>query len=291
LPLFFTAGAGYLLGKTTSIEPRSLSRIVFYIFSPCLIFILLTTNELESEEIIKIMAFAITVTISIGLLSLVVSRIFKIERKLTIAIILTSMFTNAGNFGLSLISFAFGQQALAHASLYFVTSASLIYTLGVVIASMGNTSLGTAVKGLFKIPTMYGLVAGFLFNKLDISLPLYIDRSVTLLSNAAIPCMLVLLGLQLERSKWTKLSRPLILANAIRLIISPLVAFGFSGLFGLSGATRQAGILEASMPSAVMTTVLATEYDIEPSFVTMIVTTTTLLSPLSLTPLLFLLGG
>jgi predicted permease len=45
------------------------------------------------------------------------------------------------------------------------------------------------------------------------------------------------------------------------------------------------------MPTAVMTTVIATEFDIHPSFVTTVVTATTLLSPLTLTPLLAILGG
>jgi predicted permease len=45
------------------------------------------------------------------------------------------------------------------------------------------------------------------------------------------------------------------------------------------------------MPSAVICIVLATEYDVEPTFVTSVVFLTTLLSPLSLTPLLAYLGA
>jgi hypothetical protein len=40
-----------------------------------------------------------------------------------------------------------------------------------------------------------------------------------------------------------------------------------------------------------LTTVLATEYDIEPAFITTAVFTSTLLSPLTLTPILALLGA
>ncbi len=45
------------------------------------------------------------------------------------------------------------------------------------------------------------------------------------------------------------------------------------------------------MPSAVVNIVIATEYDVEPEFVTGAVLVTTLLSPLSLTPLLAALGA
>jgi predicted permease len=53
----------------------------------------------------------------------------------------------------------------------------------------------------------------------------------------------------------------------------------------------QAGVTEASMPTAVMTTILATEFDASPALVSGIVTATTVLSPLTLTPLLAYLGG
>jgi predicted permease len=45
------------------------------------------------------------------------------------------------------------------------------------------------------------------------------------------------------------------------------------------------------MPVAVLTTVLALEFEVEPSFVTAAVLITTLLSPLTLTPLLAILGA
>ena len=60
-------------------------------------------------------------------------------------------------------------------------------------------------------------------------------------------------------------------------------------LLGLEGTARQAGILQASMPSAVLCIILATEYDLEPELVTSVVFFTTLLSPLTLTPLLLYL--
>jgi predicted permease len=53
----------------------------------------------------------------------------------------------------------------------------------------------------------------------------------------------------------------------------------------------QAGILESGMRSAVLTTIIAMEYDAEPNFVTSAVLATTVLSPLTVTPLIAFLGG
>jgi predicted permease len=75
------------------------------------------------------------------------------------------------------------------------------------------------------------------------------------------------------------------------LLLSPLIALLFVSALGLDGAARQAGVLQTAMPSAIITIVLATEYDVEPTFVTSAVFVTTLLTPLTVTPLLAYLGA
>ena len=62
-----------------------------------------------------------------------------------------------------------------------------------------------------------------------------------------------------------------------------------TGMRLLGGMAYNAGVLESSMPTAVLSTILSTEYEAEPAFVTTVVFTTTLLSPLTLTPLLSIL--
>jgi predicted permease len=61
-------------------------------------------------------------------------------------------------------------------------------------------------------------------------------------------------------------------------------------LFGFEHVARQGSVLEAAMPAAVATTVVATEYKLEPSLVTAIVFLGTVLSPLTLTPLIVYLA-
>ena len=81
------------------------------------------------------------------------------------------------------------------------------------------------------------------------------------------------------------------LSNFLRLVVSPLLALGLASLFRLEGAAYQAGVIESGVQTAVLTTVLATEYDLDFAFLTTIVGTSTLLSPLTLTPLLAFLGA
>jgi malate permease and related proteins len=72
-------------------------------------------------------------------------------------------------------------------------------------------------------------------------------------------------------------------AVALSLVITPAAAFVIASALGLTGAAFQAAMVQASMPAAVVTTILALEYEIAPSFVTSVVLASTVLSPFTLT--------
>ncbi len=289
LPILLAAAAGYPLGKWLKVNPRSLSQVTFYIFSPCLVFRLLTTTKLSYGDILLMVGLAVVVAVIVGSLAWGAGRLLKLEHSMLMAVIVTSMFMNAGNFGLPVNLFAFGEQAVTYASVYFITSSILNNTVGVVIASMGKSTLLHSFLGLFKLPTVYSLILALLLNGFGWSVPAPLNRTISILADAAIPSMLVMMGLQLQNMQWKGQGIPLTITGIMRLGVAPLLAMGFTLLFGLKGPARQAGILESAMPTAVLNTVLATEYDLEPSYVTSAVFISTLLSPFVLTPLLLYL--
>jgi predicted permease len=98
--------------------------------------------------------------------------------------------------------------------------------------------------------------------------------------------MILILGMQLKRAVVPNRPRVVGAAVALSLIISPIIGFGLTLLLGFSGAARAAAITLASMPAAVVTTVLALEFDLDSSFVTSTVFVSTLLSPLTLVPII-----
>ncbi|NUM47859.1 MAG: AEC family transporter [Anaerolineales bacterium] len=291
LPVFLAAGAGFVLGKVMKLEPQALARVAFYIFSPCLVFDLLTSNALDNGEILRMAGYAFVQMTLVTLLAGAVGWLLRFERRLLVAVMLAAMMPNAGNYGLSVNLFAFGEAGLAYASLYFITSAIMANTVGVYLASLGRSGYREALLGLFKIPTIYAVILALVFIWLGWSLPTPLARPVEIFSNAAIPTMLILLGLQLGHAEWNGKIMGLVTAGGLKLIISPLIGLGLSAWFGMTGPMRQAGVLEAAMPTAVMATVLATEFEIEPAFITATVFLSTLLSPLTLTPLLAFLGS
>jgi malate permease and related proteins len=113
----------------------------FTFFSPILVFNLLTSNSLPFGRIAIMMGYTVAGTLNIAGLAFLIGRVFRLNRGTLIIVVLTSMCMNTGNFGLPLVSFAFGQEALAYGSIYYVTNTMLLYTLGVIISSVGNLVL------------------------------------------------------------------------------------------------------------------------------------------------------
>lgn len=279
-----------MLGKLLEIDPRSLGRIAFYIFSPILIFDLLLKNQLKFGEAAMLVAYAVCFILTTGVLTLLAGMYLKLERPALVSVLITTMFANTGNYGLPLVSFAFGEQALPYAGIYFVTMTLLFYTLGVFLASLGHMNFKEALLGLLKIPTVYAVLFAILINMWQIQLPVPVMRAVQLAADGTIPLLLILLGVQLTQVQFSGHPRAMQLSVLFKLVLAPLVALLFAALFGLQGFSRQASVTEASMPTMVSTTVLATEYNLDFKLVTAVVFISTLLSPLTLTPLLVFLG-
>jgi predicted permease len=255
-----------------------------------LIFDLMLKNRLDLKDAAITIAFAVSIILTMGILTYIIGRLLKFERTALTAIVITTMFANTGNYGLPLVTFAFGEKALPFAGIYFVVTTVLFYSLGVLIASLGHMNFKEALLGLFKVPTLYAVLLAILVNALDITLPTPLSRAVELAANGTIPLMLVLLGLQLTNVEFSNNLRPLQLSVVLRLLIAPLGALLFAALFGLHGGARQGVVTQASMPSMVSNTVLATEYHLDAKLVTAVVFISTLLSPITLTLLLVFLG-
>jgi predicted permease len=290
LPILLIAAAGYVLGKSLTVDSRTIGRMVFYIFSPLLVFNLMVTSQLNLKQAITTVGYTAAVIAAMGILAFTFSKIFRLERPQLLAVVLTVAFGNTGNYGLPLVKFAFGDEALAVASIFYVTTTILFNTVGVVIASLGHSDLKSAILGVFKLPIVYGVTLALIVKATGFEIPISLSRTIEIAASGAIPAMIVLLGLELTRIEWSHSFRALGIGVATKLLLGPVVGLLLASVFGLQGHSHQGSVIEASMPAAVAITVVATEYKLESSLVTAIVFLGTILSPLTLTPLIVLLS-
>jgi predicted permease len=282
VPIFAIAGVGFLLARHFDASVETLSKVSFNALSPCLVFYQLVTSNITGSEFGRIALFCVLLTAVMGLTARLTAIPLRLDRETRSSFLLVVMFSNSGNYALPVVLFAFGREALGYASVYFVTSAILVYTVGVFVAASGAPGLRRALQGLVRVPAIYAVTAAATIMLTRVALPQAVMRPIGMLSDAALPIMLLVLGMQLERAVMPKQPTAVAIAVALSLAVGPIVGLGLSILLGLSGPALQAAILMASMPAAVVTTVLALEFDLDPSFATSAVFVSTMLSPFSL---------
>jgi predicted permease len=290
LPIFLATGAGFLLADRLKTDPRPLSQVAFNVLTPCLMFRVVAEGRLPADAVLRMAGFTVVAMLVPAAIAFAASRLLGWSRARSSAVVLCALLPNSGNFGLSASVLAFGPAGLKQASLFFLASSVVTFTVGVLVASLGRVGPRAALLGLLKVPALWAVALAFLLAGRGLALPHPALRAVNLLADGCIPAFLVILGMQLRQSGSGGPALPVALASGLRLAGGAAIGLVLAPLLGLEGAARQAGVLQSATPSAVITTILATEYDVEPAFVTSVVLLTTLLSPLTLTGLLALLG-
>jgi predicted permease len=147
-----------------------------------------------------------------------------------------------------------------------------------------------ALVKLAKLPAVYAALLAVLVYTMHLPIPGPIMDAIEIAGAGAIPVMLLVLGMQLADLRGGFNLRLAVPAISLRLLAGPLVGVLLAAVIGLKGLSRNAAIIEASMPSAVFTIILATEFELPAPAVTSIVVLGTLISPLTIAATISILG-
>ena len=290
LPIFIVASFGFALQRWIGIDRKSLSSVVMNVLSPALVFTSLVNSQVPTGELANLALFAVLNILLMGAISLVVARLLRLSRVDMVALLIVIMFVNGGNYGLTLNKLRYGDEGLARAVAYYTTSTVLLYTLGIFIASMGKMTWQQSLRRLARFPAVYAAVLAIVIYNFGLTVPGPLMRGIEIAGAGAIPVMLLVLGAQLADLRGVTDVRLTLTAVPLRLLIGPLVGVLVAALLGLTGLGRSTSIIEASMPPAVFSIILATEFELKPPVVTGIVVIATLLSPFTIATVITVLG-
>ena len=290
LPVFLIAAVGASVHKIKPLNTEALSQTILYIFSPALVFHGLSTTALPLTNLVNILIFSFLLLICLYIVGQLLGFLTHSEGGTKKTLIISSIFMNAGNYGLPVAYFAFGDEGLTTAIVFFVIQATLGWTVGIFLATQGSQSTIDSIKTVFKVPTTYAAILGVTVSAISINIPSWLLKSTDILGDAAIPAMLIMLGIHIGANiRITKL-KPVIAAGLVRLLISPLIAYGITLLLPLTLLETKILILVSAMPTAVFTIILATEYGGDPELSSNIVIGSTVFSLLTVTVLLFFIS-
>jgi predicted permease len=289
LPVFVIVACGYFAQRRFDLDVRSLTHVGLYLCAPALVFSALVKSDFRPEMAGRLGVFLIAYTLTLWLLAWTVSKVARFDRDTSRALVLTTAMMNCGNFGLPLVYFAFGDAALGASVVTFVLFNIPLSTLAVFLAQKEQTSWLDSLKNTCRNPIFYAVMIALVVRISGIMPPGWLLRPLELLGQAAIPMMLILLGLQLAKTQWQAPVGFLTLSSTLRLVVAPAIAWLLCAVLGIEGLTRQVVILQTSTPSAILPLLYALHYGTRPDLVAGGITLSTILSAGSLTALLYLL--
>lgn len=288
-PIILVAGLGFIADRYFTFNTKSVSQIVVYLAVPALVFNSISRSTLQIAELGRLVLYTFTAMAIVAIIAWVIGRLCGLPQKLHSAFTLSSTLLNAGNIGLPFTAFAFGPAGMGPAVIIYTATSLVANTLGVFLASWGSAPVHKSLANVFKVPLLYAALLGLLVNRQLFSLPTPITQGLSLLGDSATPLMLIILGVQLSRATIKSRLKVVVLAGSVKVLIGPLVGFGVAGLFHLTGINYSVAVAQMSMPTAVISIILAEEFGSDSTFVSSVVMVSTLCSLVSLTFLLTLI--
>lgn len=257
LPAFLVMGVGALTGYALELDLTPLNRLALYTTTPALVFSSLSSTTLEAGNVGRLLAAFFLLLFVMLLVSSVASRHLSSGSRR--GVIASSLFVNSANLMLPVTLFALGEAGLERALVLYVVTTVLLYLVCPLIFSQG-APWGGLLRSVLTLPVVWAALLASLFNVLGWSLPLGVMRGVELLAAAAVPLVLLVLGVQIQRAGLSVPSGVNWLASGIKLVVGPLAAFVAAYVVGLKGVDLAVVTLFGSMPPAVMVFMLALEF-------------------------------
>ena len=293
LPVFLVFGIGYISQKLLNMDIKSISAMSLYILLPLLTFDTFYRNEL-TVDYLYLFIFSIIITVILIGITVLTGWLMKSTKEDISAILLGALFPNSGNYGAPVMLFALGAVAFDYAIVLMVLHGFIISTVGIFIASFGGgatISVKDAIVSIFRIPVIYGAIAGIAFQLGNITIDEKLMDIIQMTGNAAIPVVMLILGMQLAQIKKENFELKNINAVIfIRMIISPVVAMILVLFMPVDETMKIVFIVLNAMPVAANSTMLAVQFNVKPNLVSFSTLITTLLSLLTIPLFLYLIG-
>ena len=276
-PVFIIAGLGYFwVKRELPFDNATISSLVMYVGSPCLIYSALTSNAAETTALGTMGASAFLVI----LMSLLFSWVFlKIAGWKLTTYLPALIHPNCGNMGLPLVLLAFGQEGLALGMAYFFVNSISQYTLGIAISS-GQFD----TRQLMKQPIIWAVIFVLTVILGEFQLPKWFNSTTSVLAGLTIPAMLIMLGTSLANLNIASLKETLTI-SFLRILMGLGLGLLVIEMLSLSGIMAGIVLLQSAMPSAVFNYIFADRFNRESDKVAAVILQSTLISALSL-PLL-----
>ena len=197
------------------------------------------------------------------------------------------LLANTAFLGIPICEALFGSTGAFYAVIYDFGLTVVGFSIGLWLLSGGKFG---DWKSMIINPLVVSVLLGLIVSTTGIAFPAWLTKPLSTVGQATLPIALLVAGAQIGnlRFKKSEISRDMSAVIALRLVIVPLVMLGFFLISGSLDLSKNVIVMEAAMPVAVSTTIMAKRFDADARFTASATLFSTVLSMLSL-PLLAIL--
>ncbi len=260
---------GYIVGRLRVLGDHSayvLSRIAFYVLTPCLLFTVLADADVHVLFSTLLLVSAIA-AVTAGLLFATISRVF-FKRPVSETVIgtLSSAYVNGNNIGIPVAVYVLGDAALSAPIVLLQLLVFVPITLTILdVQERGRASVREILTRTFTTPMIVASLIGVLFSVFEFTPPEEVMAPFRIIGAAAVPVLLIAFGMSLHGNRVLAPGSPrrdVFAASAIKLAFMPVVAWLVGGyVFGLSGHSLFTVVVLAALPTAQNVFNYAQRYD------------------------------
>jgi predicted permease len=268
LPVFLVIGLGYLLRASRFLNDDSntaLSRIVFYVAAPALLFHGASQTPLRQSVNLQVLLLIAAVTFAVGFAVYIAAARTSPRRRGVFA--QGSHRSNMVFVGLPIITNAYGDSVLGPAAVIIGFMVVWYNLLAVLFLTLPHQQLSArdpkawrdSVKKMFMNPLIIGCVGGIVVSAIGFSVPVTLARALDLVGRTALPLALISVGAGLEFGKLRAEMAGAALVSLIKLIVYPALVYAGLVLLHVEGADREVPVLLMASPTAVVSYIMARE--------------------------------
>lgn len=260
-------GLGYFLKRIDFLSENDidpLNKIVMYILMPCMIFSALYSADMSLLPTLGILPFVIlTASIGSGVISYIVLKRLHYDDKKIWSVLVTVMIANTAFMGYPVNLGVYGHPGFLRAIFCDLATTCMFLLLSFVLVLKFGGTVKRAFREILLFPPLWAVVLGISFNLLNIPIGPVLDKTVNYLADGAIPLIMISLGLSIELGGLARSKAMVIFTSIVKLGVFPLIALIVVSLLGLTGLQHDVGIIEAAMPSGMLSLLLAITYKLD----------------------------
>lgn len=291
IPIFLMMLLGMLfrkLGWMDEVFAAKMNKFVFLVPLPVLLFEQLATVDFSEVWDIKFILFCFVVTAISITISTLISLLWK-DRSIKGEFIQATYRSSAALLGIAFIQNIYGTVGMA--PLMIIGSVPLYNIMAVVVLSVfkpGNNSFDKALvkktlKGIATNPIIIGIVAGFVWSALKLSMPSILHKTVSSIGATATPMGLMSMGATFEMKKATSKMKPTLVAVFMKLVGFCAIFLPMAALLGFRNEEMIAILVMLGSATTVSSFVMARNMGHEGTLSSGVIMMTTLLSAFTLT--------